>query len=393
MRIENNVLVSMNYYEDGRDIVIPKNVVDIRMEWENGCGWHFDRIDNITVEDGNETFRVIGHALVNIKTNTLITAFGLDKCGGWLTLPNCVETIGDLAFNLREDIITAQIPSNVKRIGRLAFCGSKLETLILHDGIEEIDDYAFSLSPLQNISYFPSKLKRVGSGIFSGCTELNNIHQCDGKNANFICKDGCVIDKQYKSVISCFGENAIVPYGIDCIRRGSSNCPPQMFAPNLYVMSEFTKIEDDNHFATISSKDNSCARDYADEKNLIFRPYKHAYIDVESGSLEHRDDIIRYVAIIEWDGIKTFDEYAKPSYPLSHGAEILTGITNEKLENCRDTILVRQDFLKAIDGCIIIGRGIDYIESCLGVKFERFIDIEKLPFDMMINRLVNRIDE
>lgn len=58
-----------------------------------------------------------------------------------------------------------------------------------------------------------------------------------------------------------------------------------------------------------------------------------------------KGDIIRYRAVNRWDGEDEFDEWAKPSKPLSAEAERILGVTNEQLAHCRPTNVVLSDFL------------------------------------------------
>lgn len=74
-------------------------------------------------------------------------------------------------------------------------------------------------------------------------------------------------------------------------------------------------------------------------------------IDLETSALTpERGEIIRYRAVNRWDEDDEFDEWAKPSRPLSAEAERVLGVTNEQLDRCRPTSLVLDDFLAFIDG-------------------------------------------
>lgn len=66
--------------------------------------------------------------------------------------------------------------------------------------------------------------------------------------------------------------------------------------------------------------------------------------------LPRRDSPLRYRAINRWDEDDFFDEWARPSMPLSPEAEMIVGTTNERLMHCRPTSLVLDDFLAFIDG-------------------------------------------
>lgn len=69
-------------------------------------------------------------------------------------------------------------------------------------------------------------------------------------------------------------------------------------------------------------------------------------IDLETSALTpEKGEIIRYRAVNRWDENDEFDEWAKPSRPLSAEAEEIIGMTNSRLECCRQTDAVLTDFL------------------------------------------------
>lgn len=61
----------------------------------------------------------------------------------------------------------------------------------------------------------------------------------------------------------------------------------------------------------------------------------------------HSDDgeIIHFYAVNRWDEDDFFDEWAKPSIPLSPEAEQMIGTTNAKLARCRSVDNVLSDFI------------------------------------------------
>jgi hypothetical protein len=68
-------------------------------------------------------------------------------------------------------------------------------------------------------------------------------------------------------------------------------------------------------------------------------------IKLEKSALTpEKGEIIHYYAVNRWDENDEFDEWAKPSRPLTVEAERLLGFTNEKLEHCRSTDVVLDEF-------------------------------------------------
>ncbi len=68
-------------------------------------------------------------------------------------------------------------------------------------------------------------------------------------------------------------------------------------------------------------------------------------IDLETSAMTPEiGEIIRYRAVNRWDENDEFDEWAKPSRPLSAEAERILGVTNEPLDRCRSSAIVLSEF-------------------------------------------------
>ena len=103
-----------------------------------------------------------------------------------------------------------------------------------------------------------------------------------------------------------------------------------------------------------------------------------AYLDIEtSGLAPQEDDIIRFVVglIEDDDSLKIIDRFAKPRQPLSKEVEKLTGITNEQLKDCEYSEKVKKEILELLEGKVIIGSNISFIEKFFGVQFEKKIEL------------------
>jgi len=73
---------------------------------------------------------------------------------------------------------------------------------------------------------------------------------------------------------------------------------------------------------------------------------RHLFIQLEtSAHTPEHGEIIHFYAVNRWDPEDEFDEWAKPSAPLSAEAERIVGVTNEQLAQCRQTDAVLADFL------------------------------------------------
>ena len=68
-----------------------------------------------------------------------------------------------------------------------------------------------------------------------------------------------------------------------------------------------------------------------------------------SGLTTGTGEIIRYRAINRWDDTDEFDEWARPSVPLTHEAERIVGVTSEQLVGCRPSEIVMEEFLASVE--------------------------------------------
>jgi DNA polymerase III alpha subunit (gram-positive type) len=74
-------------------------------------------------------------------------------------------------------------------------------------------------------------------------------------------------------------------------------------------------------------------------------------IRLETSALTaEKGEIIHYYAVNRWDENDEFDEFAKPSRPLTAEAEEVIGVTYAQLAHCRSTDVVSQSFLKFLSG-------------------------------------------
>lgn len=73
-------------------------------------------------------------------------------------------------------------------------------------------------------------------------------------------------------------------------------------------------------------------------------------IELETSALTpEKGEIIHFYAVNRWDEDDMFDEWAKPSKPLSPEAERILGVTNSQLECCRPTDKVMQSLIAFLE--------------------------------------------
>jgi DNA polymerase III alpha subunit (gram-positive type) len=69
-------------------------------------------------------------------------------------------------------------------------------------------------------------------------------------------------------------------------------------------------------------------------------------IQLETSALTpEKGEMIHYYAVNRWDEEDEFDEFAKPSRPLTAEADRILGVTNSQFAHCRSTDVVLGEFM------------------------------------------------
>ena len=96
-----------------------------------------------------------------------------------VVLPDGMKTIGDSTFADCAFLTEVVIPDTVTSIGAKAFLGTALKTIILPDGLLEIGEAAFQNSAIEKITIPGSVNSNLNGGIgayaFDGCTALTEV--------------------------------------------------------------------------------------------------------------------------------------------------------------------------------------------------------------------------
>ena len=183
--IENGIL--KKYMGSDEDIlIIPKGVKEI----ENGsfaCGGVFTgnkRLKKVVLPEGIENIGDYAfqdcssleeinfpHSIVRIGW------FAFSKCSKIkkLDLPDDIVEIGEAAFEGLRKITQVQIPSGVERLSATFMGCSKLENVLLQQGLKEILSGAFqSCSSLREIT-IPIGVIKIGDDAFRKCKQLEKV--------------------------------------------------------------------------------------------------------------------------------------------------------------------------------------------------------------------------
>lgn len=78
-------------------------------------------------------------------------------------------------YSYRNDITTITIQEGITSIGKAAFCGCNIESIIIPDSVLTIGDYAFEFCDLLKEINFGNSVTRIGSDAFYECTALTSV--------------------------------------------------------------------------------------------------------------------------------------------------------------------------------------------------------------------------
>ncbi len=147
-------------------ITIPDSVTSI----DHGAFASCSGLTSITVDENNEKYYSENNCLIEKDTNTLILG-----CKNSV-IPNCITSIGDLAFYNCSSITSITIPDSVTSIGDSAFRNcSSLTSITIPDSVTSIGDDAFNgCSSLTSVT-IPDSVTSIGGYAFSGCSSLTSI--------------------------------------------------------------------------------------------------------------------------------------------------------------------------------------------------------------------------
>ena len=153
---------------EGFTIVGYPNSAAERYAEENG--FEFRLIDNIdgfvTHENGEGTLAIDDY--VGTDTDLVIPST--------LNGKTVTELNSFMDLSRKDDIISIEIPGSVQEIGMQALANcSKLEKVILHEGVKVLFSGAFGYCPsLKNVT-IPDSVEFMGSYVFEGCSSLKRI--------------------------------------------------------------------------------------------------------------------------------------------------------------------------------------------------------------------------
>lgn len=149
-----------------KHLTIPNSVETIRLNPFYGCV-------NLNLRSQSKRFVIENGLLIDSVEHQLIACTSQDK---FISIPQSVETIGDISLARCYNLQQVSIPVSVSTIKRCAFqqCYA-LERIIIPDSVKTIESCAFEhCKSLINIK-LPKNLTKISDSIFVRCTSLKKI--------------------------------------------------------------------------------------------------------------------------------------------------------------------------------------------------------------------------
>ena len=150
-------------------VTIPKKLTFI----ESDAFWDCEKLDGITVENGNSVYdsRENCNAIIVTKQNNLVVG------SNNTVIPNGVKRISNYAFRYRKKLKNMSIPSSVIEVGEGAFFGcERLENVDIVAEVTSITYYVFwGCESLTTIS-MPASVCKIEKNAFQKCNVLRDIY-------------------------------------------------------------------------------------------------------------------------------------------------------------------------------------------------------------------------
>lgn len=131
----------------------------------------------------------------------------------------CNAIIRTKGNSLLNGCIGTRIPSSVEEIGRFAFSGSFMDSIVIPDGTRRIDSNAFAYCPNLKSVYISSTVDWIDDESFAYCPNIMSI-TVDERNEVYDSRDNCnaIISGEYL-IKGC--NTTVIPTGVEVIGRAA----------------------------------------------------------------------------------------------------------------------------------------------------------------------------
>jgi len=155
-------------------LTIPASVATIGESALSGC----INITEINVTAGNTNYSSHDGVLFN-HDMTLLHTYPCAAPRKHYSVPSTVNTVGEFAFLSVSNLKSVYIPSSVITIESLAFESSKIERLVIDEGVQNIGQQAFAYCYQLQSAYIPSTVSQLNLQAFYGDYSLTQL-ACGG---------------------------------------------------------------------------------------------------------------------------------------------------------------------------------------------------------------------
>lgn len=241
-----------------KEIFIPKSVTKIGDGFLRYC----DRVESITVEEGNPVYVAVDHTLLHKSTRRVIAGCRTSR------IPNdgSVTVIGAYAFAGQTALEEISLPDSLTVIEEGAFIGcTGLASLSFPNSLSSIGPSAFYGCIRIPTVALEGDVVSIGENAFRGCLSLYSVTlgaslESIGKNAFLGCEK--LIELSNRSTLSFkMGSDA---HG--CVA---------LYAKNVSLVKDSTAITRDGDFLFFETKDSSFLIAYEGDRDTVTLPTTH----------------------------------------------------------------------------------------------------------------------
>lgn len=157
--------VSFYYCDKLKELEIPASVEEIGSSLIQGCS----SVEKLTVAKNNAAYMSEDNAIYSKDGTTLVAATMVSE----FKIPDTVTEIGPGVFFDNKNLISIEIPANVKKISDTAFNSCRnLRSVQFSEGLKEIGENCFWGDSSLSVIRIPSTVTNIGYGAFLACKGL-----------------------------------------------------------------------------------------------------------------------------------------------------------------------------------------------------------------------------